>query len=210
MVAKPNKKRVNNLLAQLGIELKPEDFAPGKAPKDEFKNVMPSRKYSKDQEMIQAEATLLALHTLPKDWYLRNCKHCREAFYTNYFFVAYCGDQCRAIELKKSGITWTNHFDEPAKWQGRTPPMIIPPEALRVMRYLVETATQGNLESAEKIEQYSERSVSSLKQKPEHIEHQIQNVTEQVLPDNIDETPAEPIASQSEDDFLDILASLDA
>lgn len=209
MVAKPNKKKINAMLAELGIELKPEDFMPGKAPKDEFKTALPSRKYTKDQEMIQAETVLLSLHKLPKDYYLRNCKNCKEAFYTNYYFVGYCGDQCRALSLKKMGITWTNHFDEPAKWGGRTPPMIIPPEALEAMRFLVAQADRESLDPEQKQEPYSEPPVSSLKQNPEHIEHHSPTESVQVLPDNAVETLSEPIEPQIEDDFLSLLDALD-
>lgn len=209
MVAKPNKKKVNSMLAELGITLKPEDFMPGKAPKEEFKNALPSRKYTKDQEMIQAEATLLSLQKLPKDWHLRNCKGCGEAFYTNYYFVSYCGDQCRAMSLKKMGITWTNHFDEPAKWAGRTPPMIIPPEALKAMRFLVEKADKENPQLAEKQELYSAPPASSSEQNFEHIEHHSQSENEPALLHNTSETPSAPIVPETEDDFLSILNALD-
>lgn len=209
MVAKPNKKKVNAMLAELGIKLKPEDFMPGKTPKEEFKDALPSRKYSKEQEMIQVESTLLSLHKLPKDWYLRNCKGCKEAFYTNYYFVAYCGDQCRALALKKMGITWTNHFDEPAKWQGRTPPMIIPPEALNVMRYLVEQADRESPALEQTKEPYLEPVSLSESQSPEHIEHPIQNESEPVLLDKKTETLFAQSVPESEDDFLDILNALD-
>lgn len=209
MVAKPNKKKINAMLAELGIELKPEDFAPGKAPKEEFKNTMPGRRYSKEQEEIQAEAVLLSLVKLPKDWILHKCKYCGESFYANYYYIAYCGDQCRALHLKKFGIEWTNHFNEPAKWSGMTPPMVIPPEALKAMKYLVERAEQGTHRSEQMKEQIEGPSVLFEPQTPPHSERPIENVNVPTLPDKKLETPVETIESQSEDDFLELLSALD-
>lgn len=206
---KPNKKKAMALLAELGIELKPEDFAPGKAPKEEFKNAMPGRKYSKDQEMIQAESVLLSLIKVPKDWFLRNCGNCKEAFYTNYYFVGYCGDQCRALALKKMGITWTNHFDESAKWGGMTPPIVIPPEALKVMKFLVEQAEQENPRLVEMPKLEPKPLASSELQMQSRIEHPTQSVSEPVLLGNTDVVLEQPIVQESEDDFLSILSALD-
>lgn len=206
---KPNKKKAMALLAELGIELKPEDFAPGKAPKEEFRNAMPGRKYSQDQEMIQAESVLLSLIKMPKEWFFRKCGKCGEGFYTNYYFVGYCGDQCRALALKKMGITWTNHFDESAKWGGMTPPIVIPPEALKVMEFLVEQAKQETPRLVEMPKSEPKPLVSSELQMQSRIEHPNQNENVQVLPDNTDEVPETPIVQESEDDFLSILAALD-
>jgi len=94
---------------------------------------------------LMAEATIKSLQYPSKIAVDKTCKNCKLPFYTSYEYVAYCSDLCRRTELAKSfGIDWIEDSyrgkNEIQVWGGRVPPAIIPPEALAVMKYLVERA----------------------------------------------------------------------
>ena len=94
---------------------------------------------------LMAEATLKSLAYPSRIGIDKVCKCCKGAFYTSYEYVAYCSDLCRRTDLSKMfGIDWVEESyrgkNEIQVWGGRVPPGIIPPEALAVMKYLVEKA----------------------------------------------------------------------
>lgn len=106
-------------------------------------------KNTKLNESMMLEATLYTLAYPEKARVVKKCKNeeCGEAFYTTYYYVAYCSDYCRrqalasdfGIEVVEKRYRDRDVPDE-ALWEGRTPPMIIPEAALKVMKFLVETA----------------------------------------------------------------------
>jgi hypothetical protein len=94
---------------------------------------------------LMAEATIKSLLYPSKVAIDKVCKNCQGPFFTSYDYVAYCSDQCRRTTLAKDfGIDWVEDSyrgkNEIQVWGGRVPPGIIPPEALAVMKYLVEKA----------------------------------------------------------------------
>lgn len=94
---------------------------------------------------LMAEATIKSLLYPSKIAIDKVCKNCQGPFFTSYDYVAYCSDHCRRVTLAKSfGIEWVEDSyrgkNEIEVWSGRVPPAIIPPEALAVMKYLVEKA----------------------------------------------------------------------
>jgi hypothetical protein len=95
---------------------------------------------------LMAEATINSLAYPEKVKQVdKICKNCEQPFYTSYRYVSYCSDECRRITLAKQyGIDWVEEQyhgrNEIQVWGGRVPPAIIPPEALSVMKYLVEKA----------------------------------------------------------------------
>lgn len=94
---------------------------------------------------LMAEATIKSLQYPSRVAVDKVCKNCKLPFYTSYQYVSYCSDLCRRTELSKSfGIDWVEDSyrgkNEIQVWGGRVPPGIIPPEALAVMKYLVEKA----------------------------------------------------------------------
>jgi hypothetical protein len=94
---------------------------------------------------LMAEATIKSLAYPSKIAVDKVCKNCKDPFFTSYEYVAYCSDLCRRTVLAKTyGIDWVEDSyrgkNEIQVWGGRVPPAIIPPEALAVMKYLVEKA----------------------------------------------------------------------
>ena len=94
---------------------------------------------------LQLEATLNSLAYPERARVSKTCKNCNELFYTEYNYLSYCSDYCRRTVLAKSyGIEWVEEQyhgrNEIQVWGGRVPAGIIPPEALSVMKYLVEQA----------------------------------------------------------------------
>jgi hypothetical protein len=77
----------------------------------------------------QGEAVLLFLES-PAKFTAKLCKRCKEPFSTNYRYVAYCGDPCRAKAIsEQTGVKWDWHKSEEERWGFKEPPLIIPPLA---------------------------------------------------------------------------------
>ena len=105
---------------------------------------------------LHMEATLNVLEFPAKPMLTKTCKRelCEEVFMTGYRAVAYCTDECRRLDLRQVyGIDVVDGFYRGKNgedvWGGRTPPFIVPPDALKVMKYLVETAEE---QSGQRIE----------------------------------------------------------
>lgn len=91
----------------------------------------------------EAQATLEFVHN-PQKFQKKICSHCERSFYVNRGQVGCCSDICSAKELAKIGIDW--NWDKPpeSRWGVRfsgdsmtREPLIVPPEALETLRYLV-------------------------------------------------------------------------
>lgn len=87
---------------------------------------------------MQAEAVLLSLEK-PARFTIKNCKRCGESFGTNYRYVSYCSDTCRAKAIQnQTGIRWNWHKPAEERWGSQSgnvePPLTIPPEALQAMK----------------------------------------------------------------------------
>lgn len=62
---------------------------------------------------------------------------CKEMFGTNYRAVDFCSVNCRMRYLADLGIKWNPYKKEEERWGGE-PPLIIPPEALKVLLKLAQ------------------------------------------------------------------------
>lgn len=97
---------------------------------------------------MQAEGILHALNMQEypeRPMASRKCKDCNEVFRTSYKSNAYCSDLCRRSGLKSFGIDWNHRYNtksEVDEWAGRVPPYTVPPEVLRIMKYLVLEAEE--------------------------------------------------------------------
>jgi hypothetical protein len=101
---------------------------------------------------LQLEATLNSLAYPERQRVSKTCKNesCPygKLFYTEYNYLSYCSDECRRFVLSKQyGIEAIEELyhgrNEIRIWDGRVPPASIPPEALSVMKYLVEQAEKN-------------------------------------------------------------------
>ena len=99
---------------------------------------------------LHMEDTLNVLEMPAKPMITKTCKraNCQEPFMTGYRSVAYCSDECRRLDLHQVyGIDVVDSFFRGKSgeeiWGGRVPPFIVPGDALRVMKYLVEKAEES-------------------------------------------------------------------
>lgn len=92
---------------------------------------------TRDDRSLQAEA-VLAFIQKPINFVVRNCKRteCGQSFGTNYLYVGYCSDNCRAKDLAKIGIQWDHQKSARDRWGGE-PPLVVPPSALQALKVLL-------------------------------------------------------------------------
>jgi hypothetical protein len=133
----PSMKKLEKLL---GVQFSPDALKEIKRP--------PLPKNQALTVSLQLEATLNSLAYPERARVSKKCKNCEELFYTEYNYLSYCSDLCRRTVLAKSyGIEWVEEQyhgrNEIQVWGGRVPAGIIPPEALSVMKYLVEQAEKN-------------------------------------------------------------------
>lgn len=101
--------------------------------KQDVRAVSREARVAKPDPIYTAEAVLMFLQQ-PARFMFKNCKReeCGEQFGTNYRSVAYCSDNCRIKKLKAIGILWDPSKKLEERWGGE-PPLLISPEALRVL-----------------------------------------------------------------------------
>lgn len=98
------------------------------------------------QKSLEAEATI-AYWESGKVFREKECSHCGRRFATNYASVANCSDKCRAEELAKIGIEWSPFKTQHERW-GRTPPLVVPQEALDLIKEIrAEGQSQSHAQS---------------------------------------------------------------
>lgn len=96
---------------------------------------------------FEAEGVLNTLRYPEWPRVMKKCGNCEESFSTAYRAVGYCSDECRRLDLAKNfGIEWVEAKyrtqSEIEIWGGRVPPQTIPPDALAVMKHLVNLAEE--------------------------------------------------------------------
>lgn len=97
----------------------------------------PIQKESIQTHSLHAEAAS-AYWEKGKEFRDVTCRECGAIFATNYGHnVRYCSDPCRKKALEKIGIAWSPFKTQHERW-GRIPPLIVPPEALVLLKELRE------------------------------------------------------------------------
>lgn len=93
----------------------------------------------------QGEAVLLFLES-PAKYTAKLCKRCKEPFGTNYRYVAYCTDTCRAHAIsEQTGVKWDWLKSEAERWGFKEPPLVIPPEAFKKLQQYIDVLQSRNL-----------------------------------------------------------------
>lgn len=115
---------------------------------------------TKPSPLYDAEAVLLFLQK-PARFMVKPCKReeCQEPFGTNYRGVGYCSDNCRIKELKRFGIQWDPSKTPEERWQGEAP-LLIPPEALKVLIHLAQSQSL-NADAESPLQEISSQETSS-------------------------------------------------
>lgn len=108
---------------------------------------------------LEAEGILLTLQSDKRTVALKECKECHEPFATNYKYVGYCTNACRALALKHIGIKWDPTKKDEQRWgtidNPSQIPIVISNAALEQLRIIVEAMDQiqiqnGMAEAAER------------------------------------------------------------
>lgn len=122
------------------------------------------------RKSLEAEGILLSLMSDKRTVAIKRCKQCIDPFGTNYQYVAYCSNACRATALKKLGIKWDPTKKDQQRWGSidnpSQLPIIINKHALEQLRRIVDTmqAIQTQNEMAEFVEHQSQTQNESLLQ----------------------------------------------
>ena len=139
--------KIKELLSKAGIE---EDVI--EAAIDESPTI-------RDAISRQGEAVLLFLES-PAKFTAKICKRCKEPFSTNYRYVAYCSDNCRAKSIsEQTGVKWDWHKSEEERWGFKEPPLVIPPQAFQKLQQCLEILqnlpqTQNEIPLTHSLESY--------------------------------------------------------
>lgn len=97
-----------------------------------------------ETQRFRAEGILYSLEYPLSPRVTKVCKReeCKRPFLANYASVAYCGNECLALDLRQHfGIAWVPHNRvKKEKWEVRAPAQIIPLQALLAMKTIVAQA----------------------------------------------------------------------
>lgn len=127
-------KAQQEMLAKLGIQLKPEDFAEQPLEKEIS---------SQERSTWEAQSTLLCLQWPYPQLIRKVCEECGRKFATNYHATAWCSNTCVKKGLEKAGIRWRPNKSFQEQWGVMEPPLIIPPDAIEAMRKVVSLVDSG-------------------------------------------------------------------
>ena len=93
---------------------------------------------TRDDRMNQAQAVVRFL-TDPKRFIRKECRTCKNMFVTDYKHIDTCSMQCLKDALESLGLVWNPDKSPEERWgtMMRDYPLIVPPQALRVIRDLL-------------------------------------------------------------------------
>lgn len=104
----------------------------------------PQQIQAKDDKSREAEA-VLAYANDHLGFIERFCKRCGKVFAVNRKCIGYCGDDCRADQLRDMGIDWDPTGHSPTdRWSMQTAgrePLTVPPTALVLVQQLAQNQT---------------------------------------------------------------------
>lgn len=88
-----------------------------------------------DDQIREAAAVLKYFEDKGTDFFEQVCKKCGKtyAYKWRYRGVAYCSIQCMKDALEEIGMRW-DHGKPPHERWGRTIPVLVPPEALEILK----------------------------------------------------------------------------
>jgi hypothetical protein len=136
------------------------------------------------------EGVLLYLHR-PQHFVLRECKRCGSPYRTNYTYVAYCSDLCRAKALQELGVPYDMHANN---WGQYEPPIVLTGNVLKALPLLEKPLRiKQTLPSETSVDVVN--SVTNPKLEEDHTQ-------EDPLQQHIEEAPLQPVDS-SEDWIFD-------
>lgn len=91
-----------------------------------------------------AEATA-EFYEKPGKFRKKTCKTCHEVFFVDYPAVAFCTDRCRKTHLASIGIDWDPTKPTAERWAPARIPLVVPPEAVKVLLTLAHAQSDGVL-----------------------------------------------------------------
>jgi hypothetical protein len=136
-----DKRAVENL-AKLLAEINGD-----KAPKVDAESITRDAATYKPDPSYTADAVITFIQK-PARFAFKKCGRveCGEMFGTNYRAVNFCSVNCRIKYLEAQGIKWNPYKKEEERWGGE-PPLIIPPDALKVLLKLAQSQSEIPIQS---------------------------------------------------------------
>lgn len=181
-------KAQQEMFDRLGIKLTPEDIPDTPIEQE------PS---TQERSNWEAQSTLLCLQWPYPDLMRKVCAECGRKFATSYHAAAWCSNECVKKGLAKAGIQWRPDKTFAEQWGVMEPPLLIPPEAIRAMRRVLNLIDSGTLNQ-------------SYNQEPDSDEALVDEVDDALpvppIPDTAVETPQE---RETDHDFLSVLDALE-
>lgn len=139
--------------------------------------------------VLEAEGILLTLQSAKRTIQVKACKECGEQFGTNYKYVAYCSNACRALALRKLSIKWDPLKKEEQRWGSESNPsqlpIIISKSALEQLRRIVDDI----------------QAIQTQNEMVEFVEHQVQTQNEN-LPGVINSVVTEAYPGEIQDRLM--------
>lgn len=187
--AEMSKKGIAEILALAGVTLSPQDLEPRVEVEQEIS--------TKQMAQWEAQSLLVSLNWPYPEMVPVKCWSCGEKFLTNYKANVYCSMPCFKKELEKRGLTWNPKKDFYNQWGNLEPPLMIPPEAIKAMRRLL------NLLDQETLGQTSNQEQDYESESPEES-------TVSLDPPILDSDPEilKGLPPEEDQDFLDMLNAL--
>lgn len=113
---------------------------------EKVKEELPAVANNQQAVSRQLEAVLLFLES-PAKFTKKICKWCGESFGTNYRYVSYCCDNCRAKALQnQTGIRYDFSKPQEHRWGSemfpKEPPLLIPHAALLALEAFFQSQTE--------------------------------------------------------------------
>lgn len=96
----------------------------------------------------EAQAVIWYFETGGKPFKEKPCKYCGQifAYCWDSTAIAYCSIECSKKRLREIGLDW-NHHKPPAERWGRTVPAVVPPEALDLLKEILDPPEDLHLDT---------------------------------------------------------------
>lgn len=108
-----------------------------------------------DVPMLQAEGVLLYAQNAARNFMPKICKHCKQAFSTNYVSVAYCSSLCRGKAMESVGMKW-DYTKDHYQLMGVERPIVVGPEAYSTLLEMAHRILDNHMILMEEVPQNPE------------------------------------------------------
>lgn len=108
----------------------------------------PTRQLESTEELLlEAQSVVNYFEYRGAEFYREVCKECNQKFRYTYYYkgIKLCSVKCMALYLESLGLKWTPHKPLDERWGFRGAPMVVAPQALRLVDSLLLVGIQDPL-----------------------------------------------------------------